>query len=253
MQQLDQQILKQQSALDSMLKRVQALLRHRRDDPFVYDRWDYSYVGDVVFPQNDATARDIVFTVPENQEFVGKRLSFYPWWRQVTIDKAANGANQVPFRPCIFTGSENAYLAGGLAEVNSDVSADLAAVDAFVTLSETFRDRGAPRQRFMQNMPTPISLFYSGQVNYRPRPADANTIIFPLGPVSLTIESYYNSFEFPSGLLFDHDYVLPGGSSFRINVAPSFASSASASEASGDPQHEYKLVAVLEGYKRRAR
>ena len=243
LKQLTQSLQRQQQELEAMHNRVDRLLAQRRSTAHDADRMEYAYVGDVVFPQQDTQARYITFPIPENTEFVAKRLTMYPFFRFVTTDHAANGPDEVPFRQCIFASNESSY-AGGRGEIRQHA----ASVDCFLSLSETYTDEKGQRvNRFYQNMPWPVEFLRSGSVNYR------SGFVFTSSAVRSDL--YYDGFEYPSAFLFDCDYVLPPGSNFRLSVAPIFAGvrfDPAETGPSGDDtqQNEYKLVAVLEGYKK---
>ena len=130
---------RQQKTIDALLGKTEDAIKKHRATSHDGDRVDYTFVGEIVFSQSENAAADIIFTVPEKQDFFARRLAFYPSFRFVTSDKGANGPNEISFRPCIFSSYEGSW--------NPRVEADPAAVDAFVSLSETFDvgvDAGTP-------------------------------------------------------------------------------------------------------------
>lgn len=225
----------QQEKLEELLGDANQLLKLRRDSLHDADRVNYTFVGDAIFAQGDSNARDVVFTVPDSSDFVVERIGLYPSFRFVTTDEAANGPPEESFRPCIFAFYEGSY--------NEDLSVDAASMDCYVSLSETFERNGQPVNRAYQNIPTPIQLLFCGAVNYR-RGGDASAGQF---------DPYYSSFQFPGGYVFPCTYLLPAGGSLTIKIAPLFAGLRSdPAEPGFDPtlQNEYKVIAVLEGYKK---
>lgn len=239
MQNFVQKLHEQGTQLDSLADRVEKMLSHRRSTAMDGDRVNYKFIDHVEFVQQDVQARDIVFPIPENTEFVAKSLSIFPFFRFITTDEATNGPAENTFRPCVFTTNENVFL--------PNLSADAAAVDLFIALSETYRNsKGEVKNRAYQNMPFPVEFLRSNSVNYRRAGETAN-----VGP-NFEYDRYYAGFEFPSTFMFDCDYVLPAGSNFRITIAPGFAGvRVDPATPGADPsqQNEYRVVAVLDGYK----
>lgn len=221
----------QQARIEKLHDRLERVLRNR--DRIYGERVDYPFIGEVIFPQGDNTAQDILFQVPESCDFVGQRLAAYASFRNVSTDTSANGPNDIAFRPCLWSSA--------MYTMNTNLQDIRALVDCFISMSETYRNaQGAQITRALQNLPTPVQALYSSPVNYRAaRDVGGNL--------------YYNaSFEFPSAFVFPHDYILKAGSALTVKVAPSFAClrvDPVEPEADTTLQNEYKITVVLEGYK----
>lgn len=227
-----QQIQAQQEQLETLLTDVSELLQLRRAANFDADRVNYTFVAEAVFAQGDSNARDLVFVVPDSNDFVVERLGLYPFFRFVTTDEGANGPPEQSFRPCVFTSYEGTF--------NPNIEVDAAAMDCYVSISETLVRAGTSLNRSYQNIPTPVQLLFSGAINYR---RGGNPVVDP----------YYSSFQFPGGLVFPCPYLLPAGSSMTVKVAPLFAGlrvDPAAPAANETLQNEYRVTAVLEGYKK---
>jgi hypothetical protein len=231
-----EQIKAQEKKLQALLDRVDRISRLR--EYFVGDRSDYAFIGEVFFPQGDTTAQDVVFQIPEDAAYVATRMSIYPAFKFTTTDEATFGPPEVSYRPCVFT----SMWGVGTPQLN----VDNASLDCFVQLSENYNANGQSITRALQNMPTPVQLFYSSGINYKPLQTSAS------------INTRYSCFEFPTALVFDEDYLLPPGSSITAKVSPSFAQlrvdPALIAQPSFDPsdlelQNEYRITVVLEGYK----
>lgn len=238
------ELFKQHQKLDALLSRVEKLIKERRSDVPEGERVAYRFIESLTFRQQDNTARDIVFAIPEDSDFVAKRFNLYPFVRFVTPDPAVNGPDELVFRPCIYSFFEGAYDQAGYARFDYDA----ASVDCFIQFSENFLVNGKQTSRSYQNMPFPAQIAFSEGINYKPTAfTQVNTTNGYFG-----FDRYYASFQFPSAMMFPVDWYLPGGSDFQIKIAPSFASVRSEpGNPAGDLtlQNEYQLVAVLEGYK----
>jgi hypothetical protein len=232
---------KQQRQIDEMVARAEKAVRKQRYSAQDGDRITYSFVGSVDFPQQNDTAQDVIFTVPEQQDFFAERLAFFPFFRYETTDEANNGPSEVSYRPCVFTSYEGVF--------NPRIQTDAAAVDCSIALSETFyNEKGQQISRAMQNMPTPVELFRSGAVNYRRGGRTG------LGGVQdPQIDPYYAGFEFPTAMLFSIPWFLPGGTSVTVKIAPNFAGVREDPVLTNADQtnlNAYRVTAVLSGYKR---
>jgi len=229
-------IHEQQETIEALLGDVNSMLKLRREALHDADRVNYTFVGEQRFAQGDSNARDIVFTIPDSGGFVAERIALYPSFRFVTTDEVANGPPEQSFRPCVFVSYEGAF--------SPDLPADAASMDCYVTLTETFTQGGAPVNRAYQNIPIPVQLLFCGAVNYR---RGGNTQTGGSG------DPYYSTFQFPGGFVFPKEYLLPAGSSLTIKVAPLFAGlrvDPATPGADETLQNEYKVTAVLEGYKK---
>jgi hypothetical protein len=250
MQTFMQELQKQHKKLDGLLTKAEKLIKDRRVTARDGDRVEYRFIESAVFAQQDNTARDIVFAIPEGQDFVAERFSLYVAQRFVTPDPANYGPDEVVHRPCIFSFFEGAYNQAGYTRFEYDA----ASIDCFLQFSENYQVGGKTFSRSYQNMPFPAQLCFSGGINYKPTLfSQINTNAGYFG-----FDMYYATFQHPSGLLFPVQWYLPGGSDFQIKIAPNFASLRSDpndvdifDNPIGDPniQNEYKLTAVLEGYK----
>jgi hypothetical protein len=230
-----QELQKQQQEIDGLLSRVERLIKMRRVSAYDADRVDYKFVDAVRFPENDNTARDVVFTIPEATDFVAERFSLYPAARFVTTDEAAEGPNEVVFRPCSFSHYEG---------LTSEFFADAMLVDCFLQFTETYKDEnGKPVNRSYQNMPFPVELLFGGAVN-KQTASGSDFGILSTG----NQDPYYNNTQFPSAMLFDVEWYLPAGATVQCKIAPNFSNLRAPSGRT--KQNEYELVAVLEGYKK---
>ena len=232
------ELVQQQKKLDDLLQKIASLRVRRRSNPMDGDRIDYSFVRSIQFRQQDNSAQNILFSIPQETDFVAERLSFYPSYRFITTDEATNGPPEISFRPCLFTFYEGA--------MNPFIGTDAVdgLVDCFVDISESYVENGKTLSRRYQNMPTPMSMFYSGVINYR---SGGEQFLAAIG------DSKYDGFEFPSGMVFPCPYLLTAGSALTIRIAPSFAGArVDPALPGGDPtqQNEYQVTAVLEGFKK---
>jgi len=231
-------LVEQQKEIDELLTRVERLRARRRDRVRDGDRIDYAFVDSITFSERDNAAQNIVFTVPQETDYVAERLSFYPSYRFVTTDEAANGPDEIPFRPCVFSGYEGAML-------NSfELDSVAGIVDCVVDISEDYRLGSKTKSRRYQNISTPVSMFYSGAINYRQG--------FSVGGV-LSADVRYDGFEFASTMPFPCPYLLAGGSSLTIRIAPILAAQrlpTTGPNADPTQQNEYRVTAVLEGFKK---
>lgn len=227
LQDFEKALLRQQKTIDDLLTEVEDLRILRRGGDDAGDRIDYKFVDSIVFLQQENTAQNIVFTIPEETTvFYVERLSLYGEYRFVTTDPATDGPNEISYRPCIFSWYEGAF--------NPDIDTDsaLGAIDAFLEIAETYYKNGVAINRSYQNMPMPTELLFSGAINFRQQ-----------GQFS----GQFDSFEFPASFIFPCPYLLTGGSSITLKIAPNFAG------VRADPvtseQNEYRIKAVLEGKK----
>ena len=180
-------LVEQQKEIDDLLRRVEALRIRRRNTPMSGDRIDYSFVESIQFRQQENVAQNIVFSIPQETDYVAERLSFYPSYRFVTTDEAGNGPPEISFRPCIFSSYEGAF--NPFVETDSTAGA----VDCFIDISENYIENGKSLSRRYQNLPTPVEMFYSGAVNYRQGGFQGG---------SQDIDDRYDGFEFPSTMVF---------------------------------------------------
>jgi hypothetical protein len=218
------QIKAQEKKIHELLARADRIARTR--DYFIGLQQDYVFIGEVFFGQGDTTAQDVVFQIPEDAAFVAKRMNVYPAFKFTTTDEATFGPPEISYRPCVFTSQQQA--------LTPEVQSDNAAIDCFLSLSETYASKGKSHTRNLQNMPVPVQLFYSDALNWKP----------VQGAASVNLK--YESFEFPAAMVFDEDYLLPPGSSVTVKVNPSFSQ---LRDPGSERQNEYRLTVVLEGFK----
>lgn len=208
------ELLKQQREIDDLIEQVERLRIERSNNYDAGDWIDYAFNDRIVFSEGENTAQNIVFTVPERETmFVADRLSFFVGRRFVSTDPATDGPDELRFQPSAFTWSPRA---GGAASPLAN------SVDAFVEISETYYKNGSPINRSYQNMPMPTETFFCGGVNV-------------------------GGFQYPTGLIFPCPFLLTGGSSMTLRIAPSFA--ANRNDPPTSEQNEYEIRAILEGRK----
>lgn len=222
--------LQQQDVL-TLLQRVESIMASRVRLDGV--REDHVFIGEVTFLQRDTNARDVIFQMPDNADFVAQRFSVFPFFRFTTTDEDANGKPEGSFRPCIFSSTPGAF--------NDIFARDNAAVDCSITLSEAACDSS----RALSSTPVPVSMLNCAPHNYRPVEV-ASTALGRL-------PSYFPGFSFGGGLVFPGEgYALSRGSSLNVRISPAFANDRVDPDADGadvTQQNEYRLVVTLEGYK----
>ena len=161
------------------------------------------------------------------------------------------------FRPVVWSTTEGVFNASGQGPVAGisfpkGIQTDPASVDCMVTITESILKEGSQITRSYQNIPTPVSMFYSGGVNYgsgTPNLWENNCGYFP-------------DFEIPHGVTIPIDYYLPKGSAVTFKITPIFAERRLqlGQEALGigasppvvvefNRQTEYQIRVFLQGYK----
>lgn len=230
-------IMRQSKELDALAEQVANAVSARRSSLHDADRVYAPLIGHVYFDQGSAAAQDIIFQVPENVRFYVERITFYPAFRLKTTDAVVDGPSEVSFRPCVFTSYEQANY--------PRIQTDAASMDALVQISETYTVNGVPRSRTLQNMPTPVSHFYSGAASMRQTCRNNAT----------AVDLYYANFAFPSGFMFSKPWFLPGGTSVTVKVSPIFAGvridpAFNTQEPNFSALNEYRFTAVFDGFKR---
>jgi hypothetical protein len=228
----DQQLQMQQKKIDDLLAQVEDLRLKKASSYDAGDRIDYAFNDAVTFAQGSNPAQNIVFTIPEQTTvFEAERLSLYAGYRLVSTDPATDGVDEAAFRPCAFTWYSEALNRG------IDTASAVGLVDMFVEISETYYLDGRAITRSYQNLPIPSELFFSGAVNYQQMTLAGGA----------AANAFFNCFEFPSALIFPCPYLLTGGSSVTIRLAPTFAGLRTDPQTS--TQNEYQVRALLEGKK----
>ena len=215
MQQYIKEALAQGQQISELLDRVGSQLEARRTSRDRVLHWmQQSYT----FQQGQNTVGNLVFNVPKGFDFEAARFVIYPEIRLVSINQTADGANDVAFRPTVwFEPYSRDYLS---------------AVDALLELTYAMAD-GKTRQ--YQNVGFFAAQAYSQLVNItNTSGSDGDG------------HANYASNAAPAGLVFDPFYKLERGSTLTCRVTPLY----SGPKPSGNRSYEYRIRAVLEGYKR---
>ncbi len=192
-------------------------------------KYPYTQEANLIFNEGDQGAQQLSLTTPGAHAVYATRIAIYPEFRFVTTDQAANGPDEVTFRPCLFSTGENVF--------NPRVETDSAAMDLRITLSEVYKDSsGRQVSRDLQNGPIPSQLLYSDSKNYRPNGTG----------------SPFCSFDHGKGLFFINPWYLPPNSSVSVQVAPAFAGirqDPAAFNADTTLKNQYRVRIVLDGFK----
>ena len=196
-------------------------------------KYPYKQVVEVFFTEDDAAVQQVSINTPGDFAVYATRMAVYPSFRTFTTDQAANGPDDVTYRPCVLTSDEH-FAA-------PRIEADPAAMDLRISVSESFNANGQRVTRELQNGPIPSQLFFSGAKNYR-RNVDSG----------LNAATVYSDFDHGKGLFFIRPWYLPPASALTVQIAPSFAGVRNDSAIPGADttvKNAYKVSFVLDGFK----
>lgn len=217
MKELIQQVLAQGKKLDALLTRAHEAQVQRKE---ANDRVFYSVQDAFTFQQGQNVVQNLVFNIPQSDDFEAARLSFYPFVRRVARDSATTSSDLV-FRPTLWT-----------FQFTSPVVAHYA-VDALVEVTSATSDG---KTRAYQNAAFFVAQTFSGYTS----PIDATTSYLQV----------FDRSESPSALVFDPCWYLPKGSTVTARVTPLFSGERASEFGELDLINEYQIRGVLEGYKR---
>lgn len=213
-----QQAIAQGKALDELIEKAngaQAVLREAKDRVF------YSIQDAFSFQQGQNVAQNLVFNVPQSEDFEAVRLSLYPFVRRVSVETLpAATTNDLVFRPTTWVFQ---YPSQSVARYG---------VDALVELTSALSGGST---RAYQNAAFFVAQTFSGFTS-------------PIAAEGFGVQTF-DSFQSPSALVFEPFWHLPKGSTVTARVTPSFSGERSADFNDG-LVNEYQIRGVLEGFKR---
>jgi hypothetical protein len=209
-----QKAIVQGDKLQKLCQRGDSLRERERE---ASDRILHFLTGNIVFQQKQNTVQNIVFNVPRTDDVEATRFALYPYVRRVSLspDAPGIGPSDRTFRPTIWTKQNFTAL-------------NRSGVDALVELTVSFPNG---KTRSYQNAAWPASQAFS---------------LFTSG-ASLS-GSPFNRTEATGGLVFDAPLYLERGSTVTARITPLYSAVSPGEQAL---PLEYKIVGVLEGYKRK--
>ncbi len=215
------QALAQGDRIAALTKRASTLRRHTRVREA--DRVLHTLQQSFTFRQGENLQRALVYSVPLGHAFEAHRLVLLPEIRIVSIQDS-DGDSEITFRPTLWTHNISAAInAGGLVQAWPVLTDRL--LDAQIELSQVEADGVTSHD--MQNAPYPVAQTFSGPVNS------------DLGGASVISAR-------PSALIFNVPALLAPGTALQVRVTPTF----SGVRTTDDRLNEYRIVGLLEGFKR---
>ncbi|NBT35342.1 MAG: hypothetical protein EBT03_07360 [Betaproteobacteria bacterium] len=215
MQEYLQKAIVQGDRLQKLCQRGDSLRERERE---ASDRILHFLTGSIVFQQNQNTVQNIVFNVPRTDDVEATRFALYPYVRRISLspDAVGIGPSERTFRPTVWTKQNNRALT-------------MAGVDALIEMIVSFPNG---KTRSYQNAAWPASQAFS---------------LLTSG-AGLSGQGLFDRTEATGGLVFDAPLYLERGSTVTARITPLY------STVNSDEQAlplEYKIVGVLEGYKRK--
>lgn len=227
-----QDIISQGEKIDALLVGVERMLLERRE---AFDRIAHTLQASYTFFENQNTVQELVLNVPDGNDFEGTRFMLYPEVRAFSTDDATQGVSDKVFRPTgWFQDFYNIVHGNGLFSAMVDAMVELAYVDK--------NGKSHP----YQNAPWYAAQTFSGAANEMPRSSAASS--------QAVLGGAYNRTETPGGLTFNPFFLLEAGTTMSVKLTPIYSGqrppSSSSVPGADDRIYEYRLRAVLEGYKR---
>lgn len=183
------------------------------------DRVPYFLRASVVFNVLQNTSGEIVFNVPMDAHFYGRRLNLFLSGRVVSTAPATPFLTELTYRPVDWTSV-------GFALGGAGIDASEKVANCVFHISDSVREA-------YQRAPIAIMSAFSGRV---------------VNPIALNANAQLPIAPFVGGLDFHTDYVLRRGSTMTVRITPSFSFWAGAVDASDTFQ--YRVMGVFQGYKK---
>lgn len=214
------QALAQGERVAALTTRASRLRKHARVRDA--DRALHTMQAAYTFRQGENLSQSLVFSVPKGQAFEAHRLSLFAELRIVSIQEA-DGDSEITFRPTVWTHNKFDHFGAGLQQAWPN------AVDRFVDaqIELTQMEADGTTSHEYQNAPFPVAHTFSGGVN------------------SDMVGSSLQSAR-PGALVFGVPMLLAAGTALQLRVTPLFSGVRTAD----DRLNEYRIVGVLEGFKR---
>lgn len=163
----------------------------------------------VEFLEGELNTRNLVFSIPEGQNFKATSLTLLPYFRRISIDRSAAGPNDGVFTPAVWAHDVVQFSSAAFVQC---------AVDVLWRLSETVK--GGTRE--YQNAPCSAAAAFSGA---------------HVGWWSQETSIY------PGSLVFDAPWELPGGSALTCQITPTYTGT---SPTTGR-KNQFRILAMLHG------
>ena len=197
------------------------------------DRVYTPLIESAVFNQGGAPSANVVFNVPADADFWAYRLLLYPQCR--VIDPVYGTPDETVFRSTSFVGEP---FSSGVVDPDSFYTDFTCAVDGVFGFLYQGKE--------LQNVDTPWSAAYCANLGkWQQHAVFESTIGTTWAAASQT----------PGGFAFDIPMFIPRSKSITLRLTPTYLGVRTIEETIPGPttivrQHEYKIIAVLEGEKR---